>query len=119
MQHLSSAYDLSTGSALISYRLSLSGPLWLAHYKVFDRLGLVGTELVDLALAAGLEVGCPRVAELMLVAPLTISITGGIQVQVQVQAADAQGRRAFSLYSLDEASNARLYDFFEYFLQSK
>ena len=107
MQHLSSTYDLLTGSALISYRLSLSEHSWLAHYKVFDRVILVRAGLVELAFAAGLAVGSPRVVELTLAAPLMISATGGLRVQVQVQAADAQGRRAFSLRSLDEASGAR------------
>ena len=107
MQYVSSTYDLVTGSALISYRLSLSEHPWLAHYKVFDRVVFVGTGLVELALAAGLAAGSPRVVELKLAAPLIISSTGGSRVQVLVQAADAQGRRAFSLHSLDEASSAR------------
>ena len=107
MQHLGSTYDLSTGSALISYRLSLPEHSWLAHYKVGDRVFLVGTGLVELALAAGLAVGCPRVVELTLAAPFALAATGGLRVQVRVQAADAQGRRAFSLHSMDEASSAR------------
>src|ERR1700740_932436 len=105
MQHLSRTYDLATGSALINYRLSLSEHAWLAHHKVFDRVNFVGTGLVELALSAGLAVGCPRVVELTLAAPLKSSANGGLQVQVQVQAADALGRRAFSLHSLDEASS--------------
>src|ERR1700761_6792063 len=106
MQHLSSTYDLLTGSALISYRLSQSEHPWLAHHKVFDRVTLVETGLLELALSAGLAVGSPRVVELTLAAPLRISAAGGSQVLVQVHAADAQGRRAFSLHSLDKASSA-------------
>ncbi len=107
MQHLSATYDLLTGSALISYRLSQSEHPWLAHHKVFDRVTLVETGLLELALAAGLAVDSPRVLELTLAAPLMISATGGSQVQVQVHAADAQGHRAFSLHSQDEASCAK------------
>ena len=106
MKNFRHTYDLLTGSALISYRLSQSEHPWLAHHKVFDRVTLVETGLLELALAAGLAVGSPRVVELTLAAPLTISAAGGSQVQVQVQAADAQGRRAFSLHSQDEASFA-------------
>src|SRR5262249_16644822 len=106
MQHLNSAYDLVTGSALLSYRLSLSEHAWLADHEVFDHVNPVGTGLVELALSAGLAVGCPRVVELTLAVPLKSSATGGLEVRVQVQAADAQGRRAFSLHSLDEASSA-------------
>src|ERR1700761_3701973 len=107
MQHLSSTYDLSTGSALIHYRLSLPEHSWLAHYNIFDRLGLAGGEFIDLALAAGLEVGCARVVELTIATPLMISSKNGLQVQLQVQSPDAQGLRAFCLYSLDEPLNAR------------
>src|ERR1700738_209243 len=102
MQHLSSTYDLLTGSALISYRLSLPEHPWLAHYKGFDHVILVGTGLVELALAAGLAVGSPRVVELTLAAPLMISATGGSRLQVQGQAADGQGGRAFSLPYVDK-----------------
>src|SRR5215469_15277650 len=104
MQHLSSTYDLLTGSALISYRLSQSEHPWLAHHKVFDRVTLVETGLLELALSAGLAVGSPRVVELTLTAPLTISAASGSKVQVH--AADAQGRRAFSLHSLNDESSA-------------
>ena len=103
MQHLSSTYDLLTGSALISYRLSLSEHPWSAHHEVFDRVSLVGTGVLELALAAGLAVGSPRV--LTLAAPLMISTANGSRVKIQVQVADAQGHRAFSLHSLDESSS--------------
>src|SRR5882757_6292157 len=107
MQHLSSTYDLLTGSALISYRLSLSEYPWSAHRKDFDRVSLVGIGLLELALTAGLAVGSPRVLELTLAAPLMISTASGSRAKIQVQAADAQGHRAFSLHGLDEASSAR------------
>ncbi|WP_156175395.1 type I polyketide synthase, partial [Bradyrhizobium sp. LTSP849] len=106
MQHLSSTYDLLTGSALISYRLSLSENPWSAHHEVFDRVSLVGTGLLELALTAGLAVGSPRVLELTPAAPLMISTASRSRVKIQVQAADAQGHRAFSLHGLDEASGA-------------
>jgi len=106
MQHLSSTYDLLTGSALISYRLSLSEYPWSAHRKDFDRVSLVGTGLLELALTAGRAVGSPRVLELTLAAPLLISTASRSLVKIQVQAADAQGHRAFSLHGLDEASGA-------------
>ena len=98
-------YDLLTGSASISGRLSLSEHPWLAGNKVFDRVILAGTGMVELALAAGLAVGSPRVLELTLAAPLVVPARGGLGVQVQVEAADAQGRRALSLHSQDEASS--------------
>src|ERR1700675_1079577 len=104
MQNFRHTYDLVTGSATISGRLSLSEHPWLADHKVFDHVILPGTGMVDLALAAGLAVGSPAVLELTLVAPLVVPAKGGLRVQVQVEAADAQGRRALSLHGRDEAA---------------
>ena len=67
---------------------------------------LAGTGILELALAAGLAVGSPRVLELTLAVPLAVPARGGLRVQVRVEAADAQGRRAFLLHSQDEASSA-------------
>ncbi|MBW8854707.1 MAG: polyketide synthase dehydratase domain-containing protein, partial [Bradyrhizobium sp.] len=86
-----------------SGRLSLSEHPWLADHKAFDRVILPGTGMMELALAAGLAVGSPRVLELTLAVPLVLPASGGLRVQVQVEAADAQGHRAFSLHSRDEA----------------
>ena len=89
---------------LFSGRLSLSEHGWLADHKVFDRVILPGTGIVDLAIAAGLAVGSSTVLELTLVAALMLPAKGGLRVQVQVEAADAQGRRALSLHSRAEAA---------------
>ena len=90
---------------LLSGRLSLSEHPWLADHKVFDSVLLPGTGMMGLALAAGLAVGIPTVLELTLAEPLVVPAKGGLRVQVQVEAADAQGRRALSLHSLDEAAS--------------
>ena len=90
--------------ALFSGRLSLSEQPWLADHKVFDRVILPGTGLVDWRLAAGLAVGSPTVLELTLAVPVVVPASGGLRVQVQVEAADAEGRRALSLHSRDEAA---------------
>ena len=107
MQNFRHTYDLLTGSASISGRLSLSEHPWLADYKLFDRVILARTGIVELALSAGLAVGSPRVLELTLAVPLSVPDRGGLQVQVQVEAADAQGHRVFSLHSRGEASSVR------------
>src|SRR5436305_9582467 len=104
MQDFRYTYDLLTGSALLSGRLSLSEHAWLEDHKVFERVILPGTGMVELALAAGLAVGSPRVLELTLAVPLVVAGKDGVRVQVQVEAADAQGRRALSLHSREEVS---------------
>jgi hypothetical protein len=107
MQNFRHTYDLLTGLASISGRLSLSEHPWLADYKVFDRVILARTGIVELALSAGLAVGSPRVLELTLAVPLAVPDRGALRVRVQVEAADAQGHRVFSLQSRDEASSVR------------
>jgi acyl transferase domain-containing protein len=49
-------------------------------------------------------VGSPTVLELTLAVPVVVPAGGGLRVQVQVEAADAEGRRALSLHSRDEAA---------------
>ena len=95
--------SLADEGVLFSGRLSLSEHPWLADHKVYDRVILPGTGMVELALAAGLAVGSPTVLELTLAVPLVVPAKGGLRVQVQVEAADAEGRRALSLHSRDEA----------------
>ena len=90
---------------LFSGRLLLSEHAWLADHKVFDRVIMPGTGIVELALAAGRAVGSGGVLELTLVAPLLVPAKGGLRVQVQVEAADEQGRRALSLHSQNASAS--------------
>jgi len=89
---------------LFTGRLSLSAHPWLADHKVFDTVVMPGTGIVELALAAGLAVGSPTVLDLTLSVPLGLPAKGGVRVQVRVEAADAQGRRAFTLHSQREGA---------------
>ena len=61
---------------MFSGRLSLSEHAWLADHKVFDRVILPGTGIVELAIAAGLAVGSSTVLELTLVAAADASGEG-------------------------------------------
>ena len=78
MKNFRHTYDLLSGAASISGRLSLSEHPWLADHKVFDRVILAGTGMVELALAAGLAVGSPRVLELTLAVPLVVPARGRV-----------------------------------------
>ena len=89
---------------LFTGRLSLSAHPWLADHEVFDTVVMPGTGIVELALAAGLAVGSPTVLDLTLAVPLGLPATGGVRVQVRVEAADAQGRRVFTLHSQREGA---------------
>ncbi|WP_308253353.1 SDR family NAD(P)-dependent oxidoreductase [Pseudonocardia sp. ICBG601] len=85
---------------LFTARLGTGSHPWLADHVVQGHTLLSGTAFLELALRAGEEVGCDRVEELTLAAPLTLPADGGaVQLQVAVEAPDADGRRAVGIHS--------------------
>ncbi|MET0234480.1 MAG: SDR family NAD(P)-dependent oxidoreductase [Kibdelosporangium sp.] len=88
-----------SGGALLTGRLSLQTHPWLAGHTVLGSVLLPGTALVELAIRAGDQIGCPVVAELTLAAPLVLPARGAIQLQVAVGPPDDGGRRPVSIYS--------------------
>ncbi|MEE4582846.1 type I polyketide synthase [Streptomyces antimycoticus] len=92
----------SGGGVLLSGRLSLATHGWLADHAVHGVVLLPGTAFVELAVQAGDQVGCGRVEELILEAPLIVPEKGGVRLQVEVGEADASGYREVSVYSRDE-----------------
>ncbi|MFD4322369.1 SDR family NAD(P)-dependent oxidoreductase [Streptomyces sp. NPDC058548] len=101
---LGAAVELvDTDGFLFTGRLSVATHPWLADHAVMGSVLVPGTALVELALRAGDEVGCPEVEELTLAAPLVLPEQGGVQVQVSVGGLDEFGRRAVSVHSRPEA----------------
>ncbi|MEE2035869.1 type I polyketide synthase [Nocardiopsis sp. CT-R113] len=88
-----------TGSTLFTGRVSRSTHPWLLDHAAGDSVLLPGTAFLELALNAGDRLGSPHVDEIVVQAPLVLPENGAVQVQVSVEAADDQGRRAFSVYS--------------------
>ncbi|MFD0381293.1 type I polyketide synthase, partial [Streptomyces sp. NPDC127112] len=89
---------------LLTGRVSLATHPWLAGHRVLGTPLLPGTALVELAVRAGDQVGCGRIEQLTLEAPLPLPAQGGVRLQAVVDAADAHGRRGVRLYSQpDEA----------------
>ncbi|MFK4107096.1 polyketide synthase dehydratase domain-containing protein, partial [Streptomyces sp. NPDC019531] len=84
-------------------RLSVETYPWLADHDIQGTVLMPGTGLVELALHAGHEVGCPVLEELTLQAPLVLPEQGGVQVQVVVGTPDESGRRSLRVYSRDGA----------------
>nr|WP_245672408.1 type I polyketide synthase [Nocardia anaemiae] len=80
-------------------RLSVQTHPWLADHKVMDTVLFPGTGLVELALHAGEQVGCPTLEDLVLQAPLVLPESAGIAVRVVVGAEDETGRRAVRIFS--------------------
>ncbi|MYW75231.1 acyltransferase domain-containing protein, partial [Pseudonocardia sp. SID8383] len=85
--------------ALLTGRLSLQTHPWLADHTVRGTTLLPGTAFLELAVRAGDEVGCDRVEELTLAAPLALPDEGGVAVQLWVGAPDAGGRRTLTVYA--------------------
>ncbi|WP_425563136.1 type I polyketide synthase, partial [Microbispora amethystogenes] len=93
-------------------RLSVRTHPWLADHQVLDNILFPGTGFVELAVAAGSQVGCAVLEELTLAAPLLLpagdpgSRDRGMQVQVVVGAADEADRRTVAVYSRRENAPA-------------
>ncbi|APE34765.1 hypothetical protein BOX37_13335 [Nocardia mangyaensis] len=84
---------------LFTGRLSPRAQPWLADHTVFGATLLPGTAFVDLALAAGAEIGAEIVDELLLEAPLALDDDGAVHLQLKVGDADTDGRRPFTIHS--------------------
>ncbi|MFJ9581344.1 type I polyketide synthase [Streptomyces sp. NPDC101191] len=88
-----------TGGALLTGRLSVETQPWLADHRVGDAVFFPGTGMLELVVRAGDQVGCRRVEELTLHAPLVLPRTGAVQVQVTVGPADEQGLHAVAVHA--------------------
>ncbi len=86
-------------------RLSLRTHPWLADHAVRDVVIVPGTGLVELAVRAGDEAGCPVLDELVIEAPLVVPRHGGVRVHVALSGPGEHGARTVELYSLrDDAA---------------
>lgn len=88
-------------------RLSLATHPWLADHKVHGVVLVPGAAVLELALHAGDRIGCPRVGQLVLRAPLTIGEYGGVAVQVVVGAWTESGERPIRVYSRPDSDDTQ------------
>ncbi|MFB8240332.1 SDR family NAD(P)-dependent oxidoreductase, partial [Kitasatospora purpeofusca] len=88
---------------LLTGRLSARTHPWLADHAVGGRALLPGTAFLELALQAGARIGCPRVEEFTLEAPLVLPEHGGTVLRLTVGAPDSLGHRPLSLHSRPDA----------------
>ena len=101
---LGAAVEEPDGAGLaLTGRLSLHDLPWLADHALAGTVLLPGAALLDLALRAGEQAGCPAVAELTMQAPLVLSEKGSVWLQVSVGEPDDAGRREVSIHSRPEA----------------
>lgn len=86
-------------SYLFSGRLSLQAQPWLSQHQVYETMIMPGTVFLELAWAAGQNVGATTVAELTLVSPLVLNEKTSRQLQLKVEAADEKSHYRFAIYS--------------------
>ncbi len=90
-------------------RLSLKSHPWLADHVIGGVVLVAGTGLVELAVRAGDEAGCPVLEELVIEAPLAVPEHGGVRIQVVVGAPGETGSRTVEVYSLREDAGAEVW----------
>ncbi|AZS76236.1 polyketide synthase [Streptomyces lydicus] len=100
---LGAAVEVAGSDAfLFTGRLSLRTHPWLADHAVTGTVLFPGTGFLELAVRAADEVGCDRVEEFTIAAPLVLPERGAVQLQLAVEAPDESGRRTLNLYSRSE-----------------
>nr|WSY54833.1 SDR family NAD(P)-dependent oxidoreductase [Streptomyces sp. NBC_00886] len=88
-----------SSGVVLTGRLSRSGQPWLVGHEVFGHVMVPASALVEFAVRAGDEAGCPVVRELAVTAPLVLPERGGVQVHVVVGEADDAGLRSVEIHS--------------------
>ncbi|MEV0429369.1 SDR family NAD(P)-dependent oxidoreductase [Micromonospora sp. NPDC050495] len=91
------------GQWVFTGRLSVRAQPWLADHVVFGSVVVPGAVLVELAAAAGGQLGVGLVEELVLHTPLVLGEHTAVQVQVQISPPDPDHhRREVTIYSRPE-----------------
>ncbi|MFI7003375.1 SDR family NAD(P)-dependent oxidoreductase [Nocardia sp. NPDC050175] len=97
---LAAAVMLAESDGLVlTGHLSAAAVPWLADHRVQGSIVFPGTGFVELAIAAGDRVGCSRVEELTLSAPLVLAPDETVEVQITVGPPDEFGARPVGVYS--------------------
>ncbi|MFF4354910.1 type I polyketide synthase [Streptomyces sp. NPDC001530] len=95
-----------SGGVVLTGRLSVAHQQWIADHDVLGSVLLPGTGFVELAVRAGDQVGCGKVEELTLEAPLVLPRDGAAAIQTVIGAPDASGSRSVHIYSRSEGAEA-------------
>ncbi|MFI1016072.1 SDR family NAD(P)-dependent oxidoreductase [Streptomyces sp. NPDC020965] len=90
---LGAVVELPDGGMVLTGKVSPHTHPWLADHTVLGSVLLPGAAFADLAVAAGDRVGCPRVEDLTLTAPLVLPGEGDASLRITVSAPDPRGRR--------------------------
>ncbi|MFF0227372.1 type I polyketide synthase [Streptomyces sp. NPDC004629] len=94
-------------AVVFTSRLSVRTHPWLADHAVRESVVFPGTGFVELVIRAGDSVGCDRLDELVLEAPLVLPAHGGVQMQVVVgDSEDEAPRRSVAVYTRPDGEDA-------------
>ncbi|GAB1818701.1 beta-ketoacyl synthase N-terminal-like domain-containing protein [Herbidospora sp. RD11066] len=97
---LGAVVELAGGDVLVfTGRLSLAEQPWLADHALGGTVFFPGTGFAELAMVAGARLGCTRIDELTMAAPLALPTTGTVQVQVTVSGPGDDDRRDIEIFA--------------------
>ncbi|CAO5257808.1 hypothetical protein FAGKG844_840002 [Frankia sp. AgKG'84/4] len=97
---LGGAVELADGHGhVLTGRLSRRTHPWLADHMFAGSVLLPGTGFVELALRAAEQVGCDRVEEFTLDAPLILPERDAVDLQLRIGGPDDEGNRALILHA--------------------
>ncbi|MEU4270702.1 SDR family NAD(P)-dependent oxidoreductase [Streptomyces sp. NPDC026092] len=87
------------GGLVLSGRITPDAYPWLADHAVLGTVVVPGTAVLELVAHAGARLGCGRIEELTLAAPIGVP-ADGLALRVTVRGADEDGRRAVAVHAL-------------------
>ncbi|MFI9234943.1 type I polyketide synthase [Streptomyces sp. NPDC053079] len=97
---LGASVELAGGDGIVATaRWSVRTHPWLADHAVSGVVVVPGAALVEAVIRAGDELGCGRVEELTLHAPVVLPERGDVQVQLAVGEPDGSGRRPVTVHA--------------------
>ena len=95
---LGAAVDVGDdGAVVLTGRVSVATQPWLADHVVAGTVVVPGTAVLEAVLAAGAQLGCDRVDELIFTAPLVPADDGVLDLRVEVDGGDTP--RAVRVYA--------------------
>jgi acyl transferase domain-containing protein/acyl carrier protein len=90
--------SLADGGRVFTARLDLDALPWLRDHEIAGQVLLPAAGFLDLALAAGLEVGLDEIEQLSLLVPVVLRPGTAVELQLLLAKPDAAGRRELSIH---------------------
>jgi candicidin polyketide synthase FscB len=94
------------GAVVFTGRLAASAQPWLGEHTLRGTTLLPGAAVLELAFRAGEYLGCDRVDDLTLAAPVVLPQRGGLQLRLVADEPGAAGRHAFRVHTRPEDAAA-------------